>query len=153
MLSPQALIRGLVQRALPSPNPDSTNNDVGWRMDSYGDGYTQPLVRKTHNLADEGSFFTVNNAQSGIVPTYGTTFSSTLPFITIYNNSALRCYLDYAALVVIAAGTQATTAGYTALAISVDTGNRYSSGGTNLTANIASCGASAVGNPGLAIFC
>ena len=102
-------------------------------MDPYGAIYTNPLVRKTHNLADEGSYFTANNAQTGIVPTYGTAFSSTLPFITIYNNSALRTYVDYAALVAIAAGACTTTAGYIALALATDTGNRYSSGGTNLT--------------------
>lgn len=152
-LSPQALVRGLVARALPTFNQDSSNSDVGLRLDSYGSQYTQPLVRKTHVLADEGSYFTVNNAQTGIVPTYGTAFSATAPFITIYNNSTLRAYLDYAALVAIAAGAQTTTAGYTALAMAVDTGNRYSSGGTNLTANLVSAGASAIGNPGLTIFC
>src|SRR5882762_9317910 len=136
MLSPQAFLRGLVARALPSFNADSQSNDVGLRLGAYGEQYTQPLVRKTHNLADEGSYFVTNNAQTGIVPTYGTAFSATAPFITIYNNTTLRTYLDYAALVAIAAGTQATTAGYTALAVTVDTGNRYSSGGTNLTANL-----------------
>jgi len=153
MLSPQALIRGLVSRALPSLNPDGANNDVALRLDPYGGAYTQPLVRKTHNLADEGSYFVTNNAQTAIVPTYGTAFAATSPFITIYNNTALRCYLDYLALVNIVAGTCATTVGYTGLTIIVDTGNRYSSGGTNLTANIVSCGASAIGNPGLTIFC
>src|SRR6266853_934272 len=153
MLSPQALIRGLVSRALPSLNPDGANNDVALRLDPYGGAYTQPLVRKTHNLADEGSYFVTNNAQTAIVPTYATAFSATTPFITIYNNSTLRAYLDYLALVNVVAGTCSTAIGYTALAIAVDTGNRYSSGGTNLTANIVNCGASAIGNPGLTIFC
>jgi hypothetical protein len=45
-------------------------------------------------------------------------------------------YLDYIALVAIVAGACTTTAGYIAAAVVTDTGNRYSSGGTNLTANI-----------------
>src|SRR5882762_11209058 len=105
MLSPQALLRGLVARALPSLNADSQANDVGLRLGAYGEQYTQPLVRKTHNLADEGSYFVTNNAQTGIVPTYGTAFSATAPFILIYNGqTANRLYLDYLALVAIAAG-------------------------------------------------
>lgn len=154
MLSPQALMRGLVARALPSFNSDSQNSDVGFRLGPYGEQYIQSLVRKTHNLADEGSYFTCHNLQTAIVPTYATAFSATVgPFITIYNNSALRCYLDYCALVAIVAGISTTTVGYTAFSAVVDTGNRYSSGGSNITANLVSNGASAIGNPGLTIFC
>jgi hypothetical protein len=155
MLSPQALFKGLVSRALPSINVDSFNNDVAARLDPYGAFFTQPLVRKTHNLADEGSFFVTNNAQTGIVPTYGTAFAATSPFITVFNGSASqRCSLDYAALVAIVAGAQTTLAGYTALAVITDVGNRYSSGGTNLTANIVSPNqAFTGGNPALTIWC
>lgn len=156
MLSPQAFIKGLVQRALPSFNFDSANNDVGLRLDSYGGQYTQPMVRKTHALADEGSYWVVNNAQTAIVPTYGTAFAAANPFITVYNgNPTARAYLDYAVLAAIVAGACTTTAGYTALGVIVDTGNRYSSGGTNLTSlivnpNMAVAGA---GGSGLTIFC
>jgi len=156
MLSPQALVRGLVRRALPSFNADSADADVALRLAAYGEQYTQPLVRKTHALADEGSFWVTNNAQTGIVPTYGTSFSATAPFITIYNGNAVaRAYLDYAALVAIAAGASTTTAGYTAFAAVVDTTNRYSSGGSDLTANIINPnGAAAGGNgSGLTIKC
>jgi hypothetical protein len=155
MLSPQALVSGIVNRLLPSFNTDGTESRT--RLDSYGGQYTQPLVRKTHALADEGTYFTAHNNQTGIAPTYGTAFSATAPFITIFNNTALRCYIDYCALVAIAAGACTTTAGYTALAATVDSGNRYSSGGTNLTLpssnSFQSAGASAIGNPGLTIFC
>lgn len=136
-LSPQALIRGIVQRVLPAFNPDSTNNDVALRQGSYGEAYTQPLVRKTHNLADEGSYFVATNAQTGIVPTYGTSLVATSPFITVYNSNATsRLYLDYIALVAIAAGAQTTTAGYIAISVVTDSTNRFTSGGTSLTANI-----------------
>src|SRR6266550_6609539 len=140
MLSPQALIRGLVQRARPSFNPDSANNDVGVRLSSYGEVLNQPLVRKSHNLADEGSYFVTHNNQTGIVPTYGTSLVATSPFISIYNGNAaasgLNCYLDYIAMVAIAAGTSATTAGYIAASVVIDNINRFTSGGTLLAAAV-----------------
>lgn len=154
MLSPQALIRGLVQRALPSVNVDSTNNDVALRQGSYGELYNQPLVRKAHNLADEGSYFVGNNAQTGIVPTYGTSLVATSPFITIYNsNPVARLYLDYIALVAIAAGAQTTTAGYTAISVVTDSINRYTSGGSALTANIVNPNQAASTTSGAIINC
>lgn len=157
-LSPQALIRGLVQRALPSGlNTDNSNTDVALRQWSYGEVATMPLVRKAHVLADEGSYFVTNNAQAGIAPTYGTAFAATSPFVLIYNGSTAgqRLYLDYVAMVAIAAGAQTTTAGYTAMAVVTDVGNRYSSGGTALAANIVSPNmASAVSTTqGVAIYC
>lgn len=140
MLSPQALVRGLVQRALGTVNADSQNNDVAVRLASYGEAYTQPLVRKAHNLADEGSYFVTNNAQTGLASAYNTAFTATAPFLLVYNGSTTgqRVYLDYLALVAIVAGASTTAAGYIAAAVVTDTGNRYSSGGTNLTANIVS---------------
>src|SRR5258708_5183831 len=128
MLSPQALIRGLVQRALPSAaNADNSNVDVAFRQWPYGEMATQPLVRKAHNLADEGSYYIANNAQTGIVPTYGTAFAATSPFITIFNGNTAnqRLYLDYIALVAIAAGACTTTAGYIAAAVVIDNINRF----------------------------
>jgi hypothetical protein len=156
MLSPQALLRGLVARALPPTNADSQNNDVPIRMDSYGGLYTQPLVRKTHNLADEGSYFVCNNAQTAIGPTFGTAFAAASPFILIYNGqSSARLYLDYIALVTVVAGTCTTTAGYTAAAVVLDQGNRYSSAGSNLSANIVNPNmASVAGAPsGVLVYC
>lgn len=138
-LSPQALIKSLVQRALPAKQPDGASNDVAPRLDSYGGLFTQPMVRKSHALADEGSYYTVNNAQTAIVPTYGTAFASTSPFILLYNGQpvgGLNLAVDYAVLAAVVAGVCTTAVGYTALAVTVDTGNRYTSGGTNLTANI-----------------
>ena len=133
-LSPQALIKGLVSRALPSFNADSTNSDVAIRQGTYGEVFTMPAVRKAHVLADEGSYYLANNAQTGIASAYNTAFTATAPFITIYNGNALtRAFIDYAALVAIAAGACTTTAGYIAAAVVVDIGNRYSSGGSALT--------------------
>ena len=136
MLSPQALVRGLVARALPVFNADNQNTDVALRQWPYGELATQPLIRKAHALADEGSYFVTNNAQAGIAPTYGTAFSATAPFIVIQNIGSLRCYLDYIALVAIAAGASTTTAGYIAAAVVVDNILRYTSGGTALAAAV-----------------
>jgi hypothetical protein len=151
MLSPQALIKGLVARALPSINPDSANNDAAFRMGPYGELYTQPLVRKAHNLADEGTYYTANNGQAGLASAYNTSFTATAPFLSVFNsNLQARVYLDYLALVAIAAGACTTTAGYIAAAVVIDTVNRYSSGGTQLTPNNANIAAG--NNSGVVVF-
>src|SRR6266576_1658296 len=128
MLSPQALIRGLVQRARPSFNPDSANNDVGVRLSSYGEVLNQPLVRKSHNLADEGSYFVANNAQTAITPTYGA-LVATSPFIVLQNQNTLgqRLYLDYVAIIAAAAGTFASAGVMTNIAVVVDNVLPYTS--------------------------
>jgi hypothetical protein len=136
MLSPQALIKGLVQRALPSsPNPDSANTDIALRQFSYGEVVTQPLIRREHNLADEGSYFVINNNQTGITPPLVTAFAATTPALIIYNNSSLRLGLLYINLMNLVAVTcTAGTAGQLDLsaALVIDNGNRYSSAGTVL---------------------
>lgn len=140
-LSPQAFIRGLVSRALPSFNPDSYNNDVGFRMASYGEMYNQPLVRKSHNLADEGSYFIINNGQTGITPPLATGFVATTPALLIYNNDTLgrRLYMDYinmTAQVAVTATTSVVGEANAFVAVSVDNGNRYTSGGSVLPAPV-----------------
>lgn len=146
-LSPTQIIQGFVSRLLPSFNTDGTNNSVTARQSSYGELCTQPLVRKSHNLADEGSYWTASSA-TGIVPTYGTTITATSPFISIYNgNTAKSVGVDYVALTAIVAGAQTTAVGYTGIQVVVDTGNRYSSAGTNLVpvnVNLLSAGAANV---------
>jgi hypothetical protein len=154
MLSPQAFMRGLVQRALPPYNPDSINNDVGSRYGAYGESYVLSMVRKQHLLADEGSYFVATNNQTAIVPTYGTSLVATSPFITIYNsNTVARLYLDYIALVAVVAGAQTTTAGYTAISVVTDSINRFTSGGSSLTANIVNPNQAAAATSGAIINC
>jgi hypothetical protein len=136
MLGPQALIRGVVSRLRYAlPLPDGGVNDAPVRLDPYGGIYTQPLIRKAHGLVDEGSYFTANNAQTGIASAYNTAFTATAPFLTVYNGNlqGLSAFIDYLALVAIVAGICTTTAGYIAAASVLDTGNRYSSAGTALT--------------------
>lgn len=157
MLSPQALIRGLVSRILPSSNPDGANNDVALRLDPYGGVYTQPLVRKSHNLADEGTYFIINNAQTGITPPLATGFVATTPALLIYNNDTLgrRLYLDYINLTNIVAVTATTSVVGEAnafYALVIDNGNRYSSGATLLTAPVCPNLANATTTPNLIAY-
>ena len=143
MLSPQALIKGIVSRALPSLNSDNTNSDVAFRQASYGELFSQPLVRKAHNLADEGSYFVTNTGQSAYNRPVGTSYSATAPWVLIQNQTAAqRLYLDYIAITAVTASTAASGAAYTALSISIDPVLRFSANGTNLTGNLVSpCGA------------
>jgi hypothetical protein len=156
-LSPQALIKSLVQRALPAKQPDGASNDVAPRLFSYGEVFSQPMVRKSHALADEGSYYTVGNAQTAIVPTYGTALAATSPFILLFNGQpigGLNLAIDYVALTNAVAGVCTTAVGFTALTVVVDTGNRYTSGGTNLTANIVNVNLGAAqGATGLLAYC
>ena len=135
MLSPQSLIRGLVQRALPSvPNTDSANNDAAIRQFSYGEIVTQPLVRKAHNLADEGSYFVANMGVSAQNRPIGTSYSATAPWFIIQNQTvSQRLYLDYLAITAVTATTAASGANYTAVAIAIDPILRYSTNGTAMT--------------------
>jgi len=145
MLAPQAIIRGLVSRILPAANPDTPNVDVGQRFSKYGEGTILSYVRKAHLLADEGSYFIVNNAQSGLATSLlATTFSATAAFIIGQNTDSVggkRVYLDYMDLVTTAAGVASSGLTFLALAVAVDTGLRFSSlgaTGVNLTSSIIS---------------
>lgn len=68
------------------------------------------MIPTKHLLADEGTYFTVNNSQTGLATAAApVAFSATNPFLLIYNagSSATgpRIYLDAATLVATAAGT------------------------------------------------
>ena len=128
-LSPQYENQGRVSRLLPAVNADSQNIDVAVRLARYGEQYTMSTVRKSHVLADEGSYFVANNGQSGIAWNVPTGWVTTTPSITIFNGNAPggpRIYLDYLSLVTTAAGS--STGGLTVLpaAVYLDSGNRYS---------------------------
>lgn len=132
--------RGVVSRALPQAAYD--NITATQRLGRYQEEYVIPIVRKQHALADEGTYFTTNNAQAGLATAAApTTFSATNPFLLIYNSDSpsnpayRRIYLDFATLIATAAGTAGASV---QAAVTIDSTNRYSSGGTNLTANIVS---------------
>lgn len=133
-LSPQALVRGLVSRVLPSSNADSANNDVAIRLWSNGEVVTQPMIRKQHALADEGSYFVLHNNQTAIAPPVGTSFSATAPCFVVTNlDPVKRMYLDYISLTTITAMTCTSGGGPLFATGVIDNGARYTSGGTQLT--------------------
>lgn len=142
MLSPQALLRGLVSRALPSANPDSPNIDAASRFGRYGENAVLSYIRKNHLLADEGTYFVANNLQTAITGQTTTAYDATKPSLLIVNtdsvsnSSAKRIYLDYIHL--LNGGTaysNATSNTSIVWSVALDTSNRYSSGGTQLTVN------------------
>jgi len=125
-------------------NPDSQNVDVAQRFGRYGEGAVLSYIRKSHLLADEGSYFITNNAQTGLATALlGTAFSATAlsPTLIVQNTDSpggRRIYLDYVDLVTTAAGAAASGLTFIAMAITLDSILRYVSGGTNLTTNIVS---------------
>lgn len=137
MLSPQAILRGLVARGKPTANIDSQNNDVASRFGRYGENQVLSIVRSNHLLADEGSYFTASSAQTAITAPAAVAFVATTPAMTIYNGASAggpRIYVDY--LYLLAGGTafsNATSNTGMFFAAYIDAGNRYSSGGTALT--------------------
>lgn len=58
MLAPQALLKGLVARALPFILPDGPEAERFARMGRYGDLKVEPNGHPDQILADEGSYFT-----------------------------------------------------------------------------------------------
>lgn len=156
MLAPQALMRLISQRARPTFNPDSVNNDTTLRGGSYGEAFSLSLVRKSHLLADEGSYFVTNNGQTTLSTNNGTAFSATAPFIIVQNGNALasglRLYLDYIALVTTVAGSAASAASSINAAVVIDNTLRYSSGGSNLSTNIVSPNMDASVSSGANVF-
>lgn len=107
------------------------------RGDRYGAAHVSNVYPDMAAAAEEGAYFTVNNAQTGIA-TAATpvSFSATNPFLIVYNRetasnpAAKRIILDYAMLLPTAAGTAGANVQF---AVTLDSGNRYSSGGTELT--------------------
>jgi len=136
-----------VDRTKPHAELDGT--DIDPRLSRYREQMVISSIPTKHPLADEGSYFVTQNAQTGIATAAApTTFSATNPFILIYNGCnpsddfATRLYLDYIMLLVSAAGAGSTSVQF---AITKDIGNRYTSGGTDLTSNIATTGPTSLG--------
>src|SRR5262249_27630072 len=107
----EPLMRVRPGRALPTLVPSNLPDGVAARGSIYAEGYCLNPIRKQHLLADEGSYFVTNNAQTGVAMTTTTGFSATAPFVIVQNQDALggkRIYLDYAAFVNTAAGSAAS---------------------------------------------
>lgn len=122
------MIRGLVSRLLPQPNPDSQNNDVGLRLKRYGD-VLDPVFTK-HTLADEGAYFTATMTPGQAALAYGVqaSFADIAGFIVIQNadqpigsGTGKRIYLDILKLIYSVAPASSTAAW---MAVKVDSVNR-----------------------------
>lgn len=124
----------VVQRGRPSAStPDSPSVGVANRGGSYGEQYVR---NEPGFYADEGTFFVGTNGTlgTGVAAGINTSFAATTPYLTLFNgNSAasnVRIYLDYIKLQVTVTGASSTDLQFVA---QVDTGNRFSSGGSAIT--------------------
>jgi hypothetical protein len=123
-------------RAIPTKVADASQLQP--RVSGYGELVTTPLSPTTYPLADEGSYFKAVNATpgTGIIHALTTAFSSTAALFCINNTDsegAKRIYLDYVRLVTGATAISMTAATSIECAITIDSTNRYSSGGTAIT--------------------
>lgn len=126
---PQAY--GIAYRASqPGIVADGTQKQV--RLDHYG---AQMLRSELQAWAEEGSYFrTVGNATplTGTAQAITTSFSATaVPLVMVNGSSTVKVIPHYIKLTNTAAGASSTSS---AFAISIDSANRYSSGGTDLSA-------------------
>jgi hypothetical protein len=125
-------------RELPGAQVNNTLQPV--RTSRYMEPYVQTVGgSKLHSLADEGTYFTATNATLGTALTgtaAPTAFSATVALMSLYNGAisgatgAKNIYLDWIQLEVRAAGTNGTNFNF---AMSIDAGNRFTSGGTAIT--------------------
>ena len=140
MLSPQALFKLLVARALPQAAADGPESERTVRGGRYGELSMLSMVRKAHLLAEEGTYFTANNGTTGITGQTDTAFTAIHPTISIYNSDspgnsqAKRISLDYIHLLSGTAFTNATSNTGTFAAVVTDSQDGVT-GGTLLTNN------------------
>lgn len=139
---------GLVSESLPGGLVDGVTRPQ--RFARYGE-LMQILLTgaKNHQLVNEASYYTAVNPTAGtaILDTAALTgFVTTTPTMTVFNGNAVTTngipgkslYLDFLRLNVVAPGTTGTNWNW---AMYLDTGNRFTSGGTAITpvnANMAS---------------
>lgn len=118
--------------AIPSSNADGTFPDL--RVDAFG----APHVRtEVYAWAEEGSYFKACNATlgTGIAQGIQTSFSDTANVLLLLRSSSAtkKIIPHYIRLINTVAGATTTSS---RLAVKLDTANRYSSGGTDLTTQI-----------------
>src|SRR4051812_23324271 len=126
-------VYGKVGIDLPSTNAQSAQ--AQFRAGRYGEQYVVPLTAGLYAMADEGTYYRSTNQTPGTATAYSitTAFSATAAFAIIRNTDSAggkRLFLDYLRLICTTVPASATSAHF---AVSVDTANRYTSGGTALT--------------------
>jgi hypothetical protein len=139
-MATEILIKGVPSSLKPQPSVDNQREGVPVRTSRYGGQFIDGVIPTKHALADEGSYFTANNGQTGQITsaTSPTSFTATIPSMIIFNNASLsptapKIYLDYAIWAVQVAGATLTSV---QCAIVRDTTNRFSAlgaGGVQLT--------------------
>lgn len=122
-------IHGIVQGTLPSLGTDATQRQV--RLDRYGAPHSRGEL---FAWAEEGSYFRALASATpgaGLAQAITTSFSATaVPLVMVNGSSSKIIIPHYIRLVNTAAGASTTSS---QAAISIDTANRYSSGGTDLS--------------------
>lgn len=123
-----------VANARPAPFSDNFQDGAPGRRGRYGEEYVIPLSTARHNLAEEGSYFSfvTPTPGTGIVAGVVTTFVETTPSLVIYNGTENQLVMDFIRETCTVAPVGGTRVRRT---ITIDDGNRYSSGGTALTVN------------------
>lgn len=139
----EVLVKGRVSRILPQADIDGARDGEPVRIGRYNEQFILPVIRKQHILADEGSYFVANNAQTGIATPAVATFGATTPVCIVTNTDSpgaagKRIYLDYLALITTAAGGWASAGVNIQAMLYLDQGDRYVSGGTDLSGLIVS---------------
>lgn len=143
----------------PAATPDSRQPVAGGRYGRYLENYLLSVVPSKHVLAEEGSYFTANNGQTGQISAATTpaAFVATTPWIIIYNNSPAanpsspKIFVDY---VLFGVSVQGATMTSVQMAVVRDSGNRLSAlgtGGVSLTpgrSNSAGAGSVAIVSSG-----
>jgi hypothetical protein len=141
MLAPGTLLKGLIRRFLPAPVQEGPESEGYVRLLRYNEMAVGSLIRKAHVLADEGTYFVGNNAQTGIIDAASVGFVVTTPSLYLANTAdpgdptAKSIGMDYVDLSVTTVGAL-TTGVSKFFAIYLDKGNNYTSGGTDLSAKI-----------------
>src|SRR5579872_4684368 len=114
MLSPGALLKGLVRRFLPAPSQEGPENEGYLRLLRYNELAVGSMVRKSHLLTDEGTQFVANAAQTPIIDTGNAAFAITHPNLYIANTAdpsdpaAKSIGMDYVDLTVTTVGATTT---------------------------------------------
>lgn len=129
------IISAGVSRVLPTAVADGSNTKV--RLGRYGEQFSIPLTPNA--FGDEGSYFHATTATPGtaynLTGATQTAWVATTPTFVFRNNDTAstgkRVYMDFIRLNAVTANTGGTNEAY---AVVIDTGTRYSSAGTALTA-------------------
>lgn len=145
MLSPGAILKGLVSRVIPYPAvPDGPEQERALRMGRYGEPYVQGVWPTDHILADEGALMVATTLPGATALQQGiyAAFSATLANIVLGNSDVAggkRLYPKYLKLACSVAGTSGVDLRY---AIVLDSKDRTPSTISN------GSGGSGPGTPG-----